>query len=102
MEFVPARNKLEVVARISNLTNSGPETLGPGSKEHKSVVLNLARGMGLALAMGYQEWEFLIKVEKEMAEMFIVRGRVHEANEIFRRIKSVEDIVRSETVCEAA
>ena len=48
MEFVPARNKLEVVARISNLTNSGPETLGPGSKEHKSVVLNLARGMGLA------------------------------------------------------
>ena len=47
MEFVPARNKLEVVARISNLTNSGPETLGPGSKEHKSVVLNLARGMGL-------------------------------------------------------
>ena len=48
MEFVPARNKLEAVARISNLTNSGPETLGPGSKEHKSVVLNLARGMGLA------------------------------------------------------
>jgi len=47
MEFVPARNKLEVVARISNLTNSGPEALGPGSKEHKSVVLNLARGMGL-------------------------------------------------------
>jgi hypothetical protein len=48
VDFVPARNKLEVVARISNLTNSGPETLGPGSKEHKSVVLNLARGMGLA------------------------------------------------------
>jgi hypothetical protein len=48
VEFIPARNKLEVVARISNLTNSGPETLGPGSKEHKSVVLNLARGMGLA------------------------------------------------------
>lgn len=48
MEFVPARSKLEVVARISNLTNSGPEALGPGSKEHKSVVLNLARAMGLA------------------------------------------------------
>ena len=50
MEFVPARNKLEVVARISNLTNSGPETLGPGSKEHKSVVLNLALGMGLTVS----------------------------------------------------
>ena len=49
MEFVPARNKLEVVARISNLTNSGPEILGPGSKEHKSVVMNLARGMGLTV-----------------------------------------------------
>ena len=48
MDFIPARNKLEVVARISNLTNSGPEILGPGSKEHKSVLLNLARGMGLA------------------------------------------------------
>lgn len=57
---------------------------------------------GLALAMGYQEWEFLIKIEKEMAEMFLVRGRVSEANEIFRRIKSVEEIVKSETVHEAA
>ena len=47
MDFVPARNKLEVVARISNLTNSGPEILGPGSKEHRSVVFKLARGMGL-------------------------------------------------------
>ena len=47
MEFIEARNKLEVVARISSLTNSGPETLGPGSKERKSVVVNLARGIGL-------------------------------------------------------
>lgn len=48
MDFVPARNKLEAVARISNLTQSGPETLGPGSKERRSVVLNLARGMGIS------------------------------------------------------
>ena len=47
-DFVPAKNKLEAVARISSLTDSGPETLGPGSKERKSVVLNLARGMGLS------------------------------------------------------
>ena len=44
IQFLPAQNKLEVVARISALTNSGPETLGPGSKERKSVVLNLASG----------------------------------------------------------
>jgi len=46
-EFLEARNKLEAVARISNLTNSGPETLGPGSKEHKSVLINLAKGLQL-------------------------------------------------------
>ena len=45
--FVPATNKLEVVNRISNLTNSGSETLGPGSKEKKSVVMNLAAGLDI-------------------------------------------------------
>ena len=47
MTFIPARNKLEAVARISSLTNSGPETLGPGSKERKSVVQNLAAALGV-------------------------------------------------------
>jgi hypothetical protein len=46
-EFVQAKNKLEAVARISNLTKSGPESLGPGSKEHKSVLINLAHGLDL-------------------------------------------------------
>lgn len=41
--FVPARSKIEAVNRISALTDSGPEWLGPGSKEHKRVLLNLAR-----------------------------------------------------------
>ena len=45
--FVPAKSKLEAVARISALTNSGPEILGPGSKERKSVLVNLANGMTL-------------------------------------------------------
>jgi len=49
VEFIEARNKLEAVARISQLTQSGPETLGPGSKERKSVVLNLAHGLGLEI-----------------------------------------------------
>ena len=43
--FIPAKNKLEAVARISQLTNSGPETLGPGSKERRSVLENLAKGL---------------------------------------------------------
>ena len=45
MSFVPAKNKLEAVARISALTGSGPEFLGPGSKERKSVFVNLAVGL---------------------------------------------------------
>ena len=49
MSFVPAKNKAEAVARISSLTSSGPETLGPGSTERKSVLINLARGLGVAI-----------------------------------------------------
>lgn len=45
-DFKPATSKLEVVNRISDLTNSGPETLGPGSKERKSVLTNLAIRIG--------------------------------------------------------
>lgn len=41
-EFRPARTKIEAVNRISALTHSGPEWLGPGSKEHKRVLINLA------------------------------------------------------------
>ncbi|GAA4116116.1 hypothetical protein GCM10022415_12970 [Knoellia locipacati] len=40
--FEPAQSKIEAVNRISALTGSGPEWLGPGSKEHKRVLINLA------------------------------------------------------------
>jgi heterodisulfide reductase subunit C len=56
----------------------------------------------MALRNGYQEWEFLVKVEKEIAEILIIKGRVGEANEILRRIKSVQEVVESETIHEAA
>jgi hypothetical protein len=61
-EFIPAKNKLEAVARISNLTKSGPETLGPGSKERKSVVINLAQGMGLATNDGETKQELAKRI----------------------------------------
>jgi hypothetical protein len=50
MHFSPATNKLDAVCRISHLTQSGPEILGPGSKEHKSVLINLAIGLGIAFS----------------------------------------------------
>jgi hypothetical protein len=43
--FEPARSKIEAVNRLSALTNSGPEWLGPGSKEHKRVLVNLANAL---------------------------------------------------------
>lgn len=57
MTFAPATNKLDAVIRISNLTNSGPETLGPGSKERKSVLINLAIGLGIPFSHEYTKQE---------------------------------------------
>ncbi|WP_155855362.1 hypothetical protein [Actinotalea ferrariae] len=47
--FRPARSKIEAVNRISALTRSGPQVLGPGSKERKSVLINLAEGLRLGV-----------------------------------------------------
>ncbi len=41
-----AASKLQAVNEISALTGSGPEALGPGSKERRSVFENLHRGLG--------------------------------------------------------
>jgi len=46
----------------------------------------------LAHAMGWQEWEFFIKVDKEIAYLFIANGFDQEAEKILRRIRSVEAI----------
>lgn len=43
--FEPAASKIEAVNRISQLTGSGPERLGPGSKEQKSVLINLSTNL---------------------------------------------------------
>jgi hypothetical protein len=57
LTFLAATNKLEAVVRISNLTNSGPEVLGPGSKEHKSVLINLAVGLGIPFSHDFTKQE---------------------------------------------
>lgn len=41
--FEPAISKIEAVTRIAALTGAPAESLGPGSKEHKSVLENLAQ-----------------------------------------------------------
>jgi len=64
--FVPATNKLEVVNRISNLTASGSETLGPGSKERKSVVVNLAVGLGISINQGQTKQEIASNIAAQL------------------------------------
>lgn len=55
--FVPARSKIEAVNRISALTGSGPEILGPGSKERKTVLVNVANGLRLPVDTGLNKVE---------------------------------------------
>lgn len=55
--FVPARSKIEAVNRISALTSSGPEELGPGGKERKRVFVNLARCAGLPVDVSVSKVE---------------------------------------------
>ncbi|WP_172120597.1 hypothetical protein [Actinomyces faecalis] len=47
--FVPARDKLEAVRRISSLTGGRPQDLGPGSKERKSVFTDLVANLSLPI-----------------------------------------------------
>lgn len=47
--FSPARDKLEVVRRISSLTGARPQDLGPGSKERKSVLTDLVENLSLPI-----------------------------------------------------
>ena len=62
----------------------------------------LDQAKNLAQAMGWHEWKFLVAVDKENAEILILRGHDDEAKEIFRRVKSVEEILTSESFHEAA
>ena len=56
----------------------------------------------LAIAMGGQDWEFLIKVDKELAELFRKNGFEDEANEILRRVQSIEELAAKESAHETA
>lgn len=47
--FGPALTKLEAVTRMSALVDGEPESIGPGGKEHKSALVQLALGLGLAV-----------------------------------------------------
>ena len=57
-DFTPARDKLEAVVRMAALTEAPEQNLGPGSKERKSVLTNLARDLGFQLDERLSKPEF--------------------------------------------
>ena len=42
------------------------------------------------------DWELAIDLEKEIANILVIKGRVAEADEILRRIATIEDTMKDE------
>jgi hypothetical protein len=42
------------------------------------------------------DWELAIELEKEIANILVIKGRVEEADEIRRRIATIEDTMKDE------
>jgi tetratricopeptide (TPR) repeat protein len=55
----------------------------------------------LAIAVGWKEWEFLIKVDRALAELYETNGLHEYAAEILRRVKSVEELAAKDE-CDVA
>jgi tetratricopeptide (TPR) repeat protein len=56
----------------------------------------------LAVAMGWKEWEFLIKVDTAIADIYETNGMSEYAAEILRRVKSVQELAAKDVCDEAA
>ena len=56
----------------------------------------------LAVAMGWKEWEFLIKVDTALADIYETNGQPEYAAEILRRVKSVQELAAKDVCDEAA
>jgi len=56
----------------------------------------------LAVALGWKEWEFLIKVDTAIADIYETNGQPEYAAEILRRVKSVQELAVKDVCDEAA
>ncbi len=56
----------------------------------------------LAVALGWKEWEFLIKVDTAIADIYETNGQSEYAAEILRRVKSVQELAAKDVCDEAA
>jgi tetratricopeptide (TPR) repeat protein len=71
-----------------------------GELETASRLYDEARN--LAVAMGWKEWEFLIKVDTAIADIYETNGMSEYAAEILRRVKSVQELAAKDVCDEAA
>jgi tetratricopeptide (TPR) repeat protein len=71
-----------------------------GELETASRLYDEARN--LAVAMGWKEWEFLIKVDTAIADIYETNGMSEHAAEILRRVKSVQELAAKDVCDEAA
>jgi hypothetical protein len=52
--------------------------------------------------MGWKEWEFLIKVDEELAKIYEANSMHAQAQEIRRRVASVKELAAKDATDEAA
>ena len=71
-----------------------------GDLETASQLYDEARS--LARSMGWKEWEFLIKVDTALADLYETNGMHEYAAEILRRVKSVQALAAKDVSDEAA
>jgi tetratricopeptide (TPR) repeat protein len=71
-----------------------------GDLETASRLYEEARN--LAVAMGWKEWEFLIKVDTAIADIHETNGMSEHATEILRRVKSIQELAAKDVCDEAA
>ena len=71
-----------------------------GDLEAASRLYDEARN--LAVALGWKEWEFLIKVDTAIADIYETNGMPEYAVEILRRVKSVQELAAKDAYDEAA
>ena len=69
-------------------------------RESAGQLLDEARN--LAQAMGWKEWEFLIKVDEELAKIYEANLMTAQAAEIRRRVASIKDLAAKDSNDEAA
>jgi hypothetical protein len=60
--------------------------------EETENLLDISRS--LALKYGKNEWKILVDIDRELAGIYIVRGKVSAANDILRRVKTVEEVLK--------